>query len=142
AENICRYTKEPADHAKAIKAANDSYDKLITGNKLFDKLIGEARMEESRKRLVRDRDATLTSAHIRRGNIYSALRQYENAIREYGQVLEFDARSALAHYNRGTAYDGQSRYHEAITNYTSAIELNQRYVSAYVNRGRAYDKLG
>src|SRR5205807_8767826 len=45
------------------------------------------------------------------------LRQYENAIREYGQVLEFDARSALAHYNRGTAYDGNIRYHEAITDY-------------------------
>ena len=141
-EKIGRHEEALADYAQAIKSAHDSYDKLITGNKLFDKLIGEARMEESRKRLVRDRDATLTSAHIRRGNIYSALRQYENAIREYGQVLEFDVRSALAHYNRGTAYDGQSRYHEAITDYTSAIELNPRYVSAYVSRGRAYDKLG
>jgi tetratricopeptide (TPR) repeat protein/uncharacterized membrane protein YhaH (DUF805 family) len=141
-EKIGRREEALADYAQAIKSAHDSYDKLIAGNKLFDKLMGEARMEESRKRLVRDRDGTLTSAHIRRGNIYSALGQYENAIREYGHVLEFNPRSALAHYNRGTAYDSEGRHDEAITDYTSAIGLNPQYVDAYVNRGRVYDKLG
>src|SRR5437764_10699158 len=50
-EKIGRHEEALADYAQAIKSAHDSYDKLITGNKL----IGEARMEESRKRLVRDR---------------------------------------------------------------------------------------
>src|SRR5207249_7369775 len=47
-EKIGRHEEALADYAQAIKSAHDSYDKLIAGNKLFDKLIGEARMEESR----------------------------------------------------------------------------------------------
>jgi len=80
-------------------------------------------------------------AYNNRGNAYSELKQYEEAIEDYSKAIELNPNDAEAYNNRGTAYDELQHQEEAIGDYSKAIELDPNDAEAYNNRGNAYGEL-
>jgi len=68
--------------------------------------------------------------------------RYEQAIQDFGRVIEMDAKHFRAHYNRGTANAQLRRYAPAIQDFNSAIAIDPTYAPALVRRGLASFSLG
>ena len=76
-------------------------------------------------------------AYVWRGNVYFWLGEYDLAISDYNQCLEFNPHRE-GFFNRGVAYGSKGDYDAAIADYTKAIEIDPQYKEAYLNRGAAY----
>ena len=77
-----------------------------------------------------------------RGGIYSAKRDYANAIADYGRAIKRKPDFYLAFHDRGLAHGARGNYARAIDDYTLAIQLKPNDFSAYNNRGNAYVNQG
>jgi tetratricopeptide (TPR) repeat protein len=77
-------------------------------------------------------------AYYSRGNAYTFLQQYKQAIRDFSQVIRLDPTNASAYSNRGNAYVFLQQYKQAISDYSQAIRLDPSYADAYYNRGNTY----
>jgi tetratricopeptide (TPR) repeat protein len=75
-----------------------------------------------------------------RGNSYSFLEKYSNAISDYSFSIENGVKYCPLFYNRGTAYVKLSLYDLAIVDYTNAITLDPKDAPTYNNRGFAYSQ--
>jgi tetratricopeptide (TPR) repeat protein len=80
--------------------------------------------------------------HHYRGNEYTLLGNYRQAIEDYDKAIEIKPGYADAYTNRGAAYNGLGNYRQAIEDYDKAIEIKPGYADAYYNRGLAYNGLG
>jgi tetratricopeptide (TPR) repeat protein len=81
------------------------------------------------------------SAYSNRGNAYSSLNQFQDAIKNYTKAIEIDPEYASAYSNRGLAYSDLNQFQEAIKDYTKAVEIDPELAQAYYNRGLAYSDL-
>jgi tetratricopeptide (TPR) repeat protein len=61
----------------------------------------EAQLSKSKDRFVQEADRY----HYNLGVIYTQIKDFEQAVREYKKALEFNPRNAKAHYNLGIIYD-------------------------------------
>ena len=77
-----------------------------------------------------------------RGNAYSDLGNYRQAIEDLNRVIAIRPSYAEAYNNRGAAYKGFGNYRQAIEDFNKAIEIRPNYPEAYLNRGLAYVGLG
>jgi tetratricopeptide (TPR) repeat protein len=77
-----------------------------------------------------------------RGSAYEDKGEYDRAIADFGQAIEFDPASACAFHNRGIAYFNKEDYVHAISDYDQAIRLNPKCENVFVDRGSAYFHLG
>jgi len=76
-----------------------------------------------------------------RGVSYTKKRQYDRAIRDYGEAIRLKPNYAHAFLNRGNAYYFKRQFDRAIRNYTDAIRRKPNLASAYGGRGLAYELL-
>ncbi|MBA7532814.1 Photosystem I assembly protein Ycf3 [subsurface metagenome] len=76
-----------------------------------------------------------------RGIVYSLLKKYSNALKDYTKAIELIPEYAHAYYNRGNVYDKLDKHTEALEDYAKAIELDPEDAQAYNNRGNTYYKL-
>ncbi len=76
-----------------------------------------------------------------RGNAYSDLEKYTEAIADYSKAIELDPNFTEAYNNRGIAYDELKKYTQALADYNKAIELDSNHTYAYHNRGNTYRDL-
>jgi len=76
-------------------------------------------------------------AFIKRGEAYAALRRYNDAIRDYDRVIEFNPKNPLGYNYRGYVLLEAKRYDEAIRDFTRAITLDPKFVNAWNNRAMA-----
>ena len=82
-------------------------------------------------------------AYYGRAYAYDDLEDYQRAIEDCTNAIQFDSpRLVDAYNNRGEAYRKSGIYAKAIEDYNKAIELNSNYFRAYSNRGIAYRSLG
>ena len=84
----------------------------------------------------------ILKAFAARGEAYSEIGQYDQAILNYNKTLEINPRYVEAYYNRGNAYRKKDLLDQAILDYTKALEIKPEYAEAYYNRGNAYAKKG
>jgi tetratricopeptide (TPR) repeat protein len=84
----------------------------------------------------------LAEAYNNRGNAYSDLGQYQNAIEDYNKAIRLQPDYAKAYSNRGLAYADLGQYQSAIKDYDEAIRLQPDLAEAYNNRGIVYYDLG
>lgn len=77
-----------------------------------------------------------------RGIAWRVKGQYDKAIADYSQALDYNPRDFNSCYNRGIAWHYKRQYNNAIADYTRAIQLNPTYTSAYYNRAIAYGRKG
>jgi tetratricopeptide (TPR) repeat protein len=69
-----------------------------------------------------------------RGNIFSAMSNYDRAISDYSEVISNSPTFANAYLQRGIVYTIVSRYDDALEDLNKAIELDPN-PTAYLNRG-------
>ena len=63
--------------------------------------------------------------------------EYQEAIKNFTQVIKLNPRNADAYYVRGAAYTSLGNYQQAITDYDRAIGLRPKFAEAYFSRGAA-----
>jgi tetratricopeptide (TPR) repeat protein len=59
-----------------------------------------------------------------RGEAYRGINQFDNAIRDYTEVIRLDPSNAFAYGGRGIAYGMKSQQNQAIADLEMAIRLN------------------
>jgi len=83
---------------------------------------------------------------IRRGEQFSAINDYQNALREFQKALEVNRNSSLAHYRIGELFFKQNNYQSAANEFRSVIngDLEPKWteVWAHVNLGKIFDVTG
>ena len=75
---------------------------------------------------------------LKQADFLRDLKQYQEAMDLYNQIIQLNPNYSNAYFNRGVAYDDLKEYKKAIADYTKAIELDPNYTYAYYNRGVAY----
>ena len=86
-------------------------------------------------------DPDYADAYNNRGNVYTDLGNYSDAIFDYSIAIRIDPDDAQRYYNRGNAYQNLRNYEDAISDYTSAIRIDPDDAQPYNNRGSAYYSL-
>lgn len=90
-------------------------------------------------------------ALFRRGLARAKLGEYQKAIEDYTQILEYPMPSRRhwnkpnyveVYFNRGVAYDETGYHQKAIEDYTQTVKLNPTDYRAYKKRGDICYKLG
>ncbi|MCI0407387.1 MAG: tetratricopeptide repeat protein [Acidobacteria bacterium] len=76
------------------------------------------------------------------GNAYAMNRRFQEAIREYEQLLRVYPESKAAWNNLGSAYRGLGKMSDALNAYKKAVDRDPRYGLAYYNIGAVYDHMG
>lgn len=85
-----------------------------------------------------ERDPTNTDMHLARGNVWSALKKWEQAIDDYDQAVNLDPNSVAAYGNRAIAWRNLGDYDKAIADYNAAIKLAPDHAMLHRNRGIAW----
>jgi tetratricopeptide (TPR) repeat protein len=63
---------------------------------------------------------------------------YNQAILNFTNVIQYNSNNKMAYYYRAQAYFGKKNYNQAISDNTQVIRLDPGYVWAYNNRAAAY----
>jgi aminopeptidase N len=83
---------------------------------------------------------------IRRGEQFTAINDYQNALREFQKALEVNRNSSLAHYRIGELFFKQNNFQSAANEFRSAIngDLEPKWteVWSHVNLGKVFDVTG
>jgi aminopeptidase N len=92
-------------------------------------------------------DSTMQIAvAIRRGEQFSTINDYQNALREFQRALEVNRNSSLAHYRIGELFFKQNNYQSAANEFRSAIngDLEPKWteVWSHLNLGKIFDVTG
>jgi protein O-mannosyl-transferase len=80
--------------------------------------------------------------YTNRGNSYSRLSNYIQAIHDYSNAIDIQPDDVNAYYNRGCAYTSLGNYRQAIEDLNRAIDIKPDYAYAYNGRGAAYNGFG
>jgi len=81
-------------------------------------------------------------AYLLRGRAYFDIQRYEQALKDFSEVIRLVPDCANFYYNRGFTYSKLGQQSRAIEDYNEAIRLIPNYVYAYYYRGKSYDSLG
>jgi aminopeptidase N len=96
--------------------------------------------------LLRLDSSMQVSVAIRRGEQFSAINDYPNALREFQRALEVNRNSSLAHYRIGELFFKQNNYQSAAGEFRSAIngDLEPKWteVWSHLNLGKIFDVTG
>jgi lipoprotein NlpI len=84
----------------------------------------------------------LAWAYNLRARAYFEIRDFDHAVADFSQLVEFHPNEPQAHYNRGVAYSRRGDFDNAITDYSEAIKLDPGYGKAYLCRGDAHRAKG
>ena len=70
------------------------------------------------------------------------LEKYQEAIIDFGYVIDLNSKFTDGYYRRGLAYIQLANYREAVDDLTQVIRLDASHAPAYNYRGNSYYKLG
>lgn len=90
----------------------------------------------------RESSENLAKAFLKRGNAYSAKRDFVRAIQDYDQAISAKPDYASAFNNRGIVYYEMHYFNRAIADFDQAIRLNPNLAEAFYNRGLSYSEIG
>ncbi len=77
-----------------------------------------------------------------RGFCSLSQKHYINAIKDFTQTIDINAKSLGTFYHRGCCYFYMKNYSLAIDDFSSEIKINPQYITAYKLRANAYTALG
>jgi lipoprotein NlpI len=82
--------------------------------------------------------ANLARAYVARGIAYEDKQDFDHAIANYTQAIEFDPKEPRNYNNRCFAHNNKNELDLAIADCNQAILLDPKFSRAYINRGVAY----
>jgi len=77
-----------------------------------------------------------------RGQVYAALRRFDEALADYTAVMALDPNYPEYHFDRGNILRRLGRNDEALADYERALELSPPFPEVYYNRGDVRLELG
>ena len=84
-------------------------------------------------------NSNLSNARYNRGLILSRdLKKYDEALRDFEELIKRNPRDADALFERGNIYFQKGNKQQALNDYTTAIRLNKQLGDAFYNRGIIY----
>jgi len=83
----------------------------------------------------------LSIVYVTRGDAYSKLKEYKQAIDDYTQAIKIDTQYADTYRSRGNVYWQLKEYKQAIDDYTQAIKIDPKNANYYARRGLTYLQL-
>jgi tetratricopeptide (TPR) repeat protein len=72
----------------------------------------------------------------RRGDKLFQQGQYEAAIQQYEEYLEYNPEDLKSIYNQGRAYEELGQYEKSLANYEEAIEIDPKHANALMSIGK------
>jgi tetratricopeptide (TPR) repeat protein len=81
-------------------------------------------------------------AYSQRGIAYYDKGDYDRAVADYTEAIQFDPKRVSTYYNRGLAYQDKGDYDRALADYGDAIRLDPKDTDAYKKRCNAAIQLG
>lgn len=147
------YRASAEEHARRgdMPAALADYDKAVAAapsDAGLYRLRGEAHaVLGNHERGLADyaqslRLAQTPEAYVSRGNLYVALKRYDDAAGDYSKAVGLNPTEFKAYFGRSLAYISSGRYDLALADCDEAIRLNPLDDGSYNNRGLAYAHLG
>ena len=76
--------------------------------------------------------------HSNRGNRYTKMGEYKEALAEYDKAIDLNKYLAEVYFNRGITYRALGKAAQGIPDLTRVIELDPGFYKAYYDRGNAY----
>jgi len=102
----------------------------------------KAAIGEYHKALENEEYATPQFPHWNLGSLYLKQERYDDALREFKDVLRFDPQSIVAHNGLGKVYHQKGKLKEAIASYQEALKRAPTYLDAHYNLAFSYLKKG
>lgn len=102
----------------------------------------EAAIGEYHKALENSEYVTPELPHLNLGLLYIKQESYDDALREFKDVLLFDPENITAHNELGKVYYQKGKLKEAIASYQEAIQRAPAYLDAHYNLAFSYLKKG
>lgn len=118
---------------KHYKEALKDYDKAV-----FHK--GRPFLSVARGAMALNHNPLLFMIYCNRGNAKAELKDYEGALRDYGETIQLNSDYSQSFFNRANTYADLSRFEEAVDDYDQAIQLGSRH--AHFNKANALVLLG
>ncbi|MFA5780099.1 MAG: tetratricopeptide repeat protein [Elusimicrobiota bacterium] len=81
-------------------------------------------------------------AYNNRGIVYTEMKQYDRAIRDFDKAIALNLTYECAYSNRGYVYFKKGDYEKAMKDFNKAIKLCNGLSVAYYNRGNIFYKKG
>lgn len=72
---------------------------------------------------------------VNRGNAFYASNEYNAALSDYLEAIDFNPSYAEAHYNAGNIFYDRNELDKAYSAYSRAIQNRESFAEAYINRG-------
>jgi len=79
---------------------------------------------------------------LNRGTYYYMIEDYDNAIKEFKDLLKINPNDVFTHFVLGFVYDKKGWTEMAIEELQEAIRLDSGYINAYNNLGTIYNRIG
>ena len=75
-------------------------------------------------------------------NAYHHAKQYDDAIKTYNRIIQFNPNDPKIFSNRGNTYYDLGRYKEALSDYNRSLELSPNDPTNLTNRGAIHEVMG
>ncbi len=107
-----------------IKEAIESLNRAIEAGK--EKLIAGPRPDEdgSPEEIIKATEMNLASAYHQIGEIYFALKQYENAVKTFKEAVRLDPKNTTARANLASAYYSSGMYQDARREFQNVLQID------------------
>ena len=86
-------------------------------------------------------DGDNTRGYALRARALGMLGRYEEAIGDWGVVIEGEPGNAMHYYSRGVAYKAIKKYENALFDLNKALRLNPRMLDGYIARAHCLSAL-
>lgn len=93
-------------------------------------------------RALAEQSSEVGEAFFSRGNAYSGLERFNEAIKDYSKAIEYDPTYAMAFSNRGASYARLEDFDRALCDLIHAIRLDPKCAIAYRNIGGVLNMKG
>jgi tetratricopeptide (TPR) repeat protein len=85
-----------------------------------------------------ENDSTNGERYFNRAKLYSEIREYETALKDFNKSAKLLPNELAIYYYRGSVYDNLKDFNKAIIDYNKVIELKSDFEWAYTDRGMMY----
>jgi tetratricopeptide (TPR) repeat protein len=138
------YQQALQDMNRAIELDNNDYElaRLLIMRSILSGAGGDRQASEEDNRRAIALDATVLEEHVELGNLYLLAYEYDQAVREYTQVLDADPDSAYAYLRRGVARFYLNMYEQSLADLEDAVRYDRSNPMIHTWLGFVYFVIG